>query len=200
MAKAAYTTENIGHYGLGFEHYCHFTSPIRRYPDVMVHRVLQEVLTENIKPDKKLEERCKHSSERERAAMEAERAGNKYKQVEYMRNYLGEEFDGVISGVAAFGFWVETIEQKCEGMVSITSLAEYDEFRLVQEDYMLVGARSGRKFRMGDKVRIKVVAANLDKRQLDYEWVLTPAAEEPAVAAEVPERADKPKRKRKKAE
>jgi ribonuclease R len=117
-----------------------------------------------------------------------------------MRNYLGEEFDGVISGVAAFGFWVETIEQKCEGMVSITSLAEYDEFRLVQEDYMLVGARSGRKFRMGDKVRIKVVAANLDKRQLDYEWVLTPAAEEPAVAAEVPERADKTKRKRKKAE
>jgi ribonuclease R len=200
MAKAAYTTENIGHYGLGFEHYCHFTSPIRRYPDVMVHRVLQEVLTENIKPDKKLEERCKHSSERERAAMEAERAGNKYKQVEYMRNYLGEEFDGVISGAAAFGFWVETIEQKCEGMVSITSLAEYDEFRLVQEDYMLVGARSGRKFRMGDKVRIKVVAANLDKRQLDYEWVLTPAAEEPAVAAEIPERADKPKRKRKKAE
>jgi ribonuclease R len=200
MAKAAYTTENIGHYGLGFEHYCHFTSPIRRYPDVMVHRVLQEVLTENIKPDKKLEERCKHSSERERAAMEAERAANKYKQVEYMRNFLGEEFDGVISGVAAFGFWVETIEQKCEGMVSITSLAEYDEFRLVQEDYMLVGARSARKFRMGDKVRIKVVAANLEKRQLDYEWVLTPAAEENIEADATPERVEKTKRKRKKAE
>jgi ribonuclease R len=194
MAKAAYTTENIGHYGLGFEHYCHFTSPIRRYPDILVHRILQEILTENINVDKKLEEKCKHSSERERAAMEAERAANKYKQVEYMRNFMGEEFDGVISGVAAFGFWVETIEHKCEGMVSIASLAEYDEFRLVQEDYMLVGARSGRKFRMGDKVKIKVVAASLEKRQLDYEWVLTPAVEEP-VAEEKP----KSKRKRKNA-
>jgi ribonuclease R len=176
-------------------HYCHFTSPIRRYPDIMVHRVLQEILTENLKPDKKMDEKCKHCSERERAAMEAERAANKYKQVEYMRNFLGEEFDGVISGVAAFGFWVETIEHKCEGMVSVTSLAEYDEFRLVQEDYMLVGARSGRKFRMGDKVRIKVIAANLDKRQLDYEWVLTPALEETGAT-------DKPaknKRKRKNA-
>ena len=178
MAKAAYTVENIGHYGLGFEHYCHFTSPIRRYPDIMVHRVLHQVLTNNIKPDKKLDEKCKHCSERERAAMEAERAANKYKQVEYMRNYLGEEFEGVISGVAAFGFWVETVEHKCEGMVSVTSLAEYDEFRLVQEDYMLVGARSGRKFRMGDKVRIKVIAANLEKRQLDYEWVLSTTSEE----------------------
>jgi ribonuclease R len=179
MAKAAYTTENIGHYGLGFEDYCHFTSPIRRYPDILVHRVLHQILTDNIKPDKKMEQKCKHCSERERAAMEAERAANKYKQVEYMRNFMGEEFEGVISGVAAFGFWVETVEHKCEGMVSITSLAEYDEFRLVQEDYMLVGARSGRKFRMGDKVRIKVVAASLEKRQLDYEWVLSTMTEEP---------------------
>jgi ribonuclease R len=196
MAKAAYTTENVGHYGLGFENYCHFTSPIRRYPDIMVHRILQEVLTENIRVDKKIDEKCKHCSERERAAMEAERAANKYKQVEYMRDFLGEDFEGVISGVAAFGFWVETIEHKCEGMVSIASLAEYDEFRLVQEDYMLVGARSGRKFRMGDKVRIKVVAANLDKRQLDYEWVLSPAVEDAPVLEEKPA---KSKRKRKNA-
>ena len=123
MAKAVYTTENIGHYGLGFEHYCHFTSPIRRYPDILVHRVLEEVLNKNIKPDKKMEQKCKHCSERERAAMDAERAANKYKQVEYMRDFLGEEFEGVISGVASFGFWVETIEHKCEGMVSVTSLA-----------------------------------------------------------------------------
>jgi ribonuclease R len=173
MAKAKYTTENVGHYGLGFEHYCHFTSPIRRYPDVMVHRILQQVLTDSISPDKKLEEKCKHCSERERAAMEAERSANKYKQVEYMKNFLGEEFEGVISGVAAFGFWVETVEHKCEGLVSMSSLLEYDDFRHIETDYCLVGQRSGRKFRMGDKVRIKVVAANLTKRQLDYEWVIT---------------------------
>lgn len=178
MAKAVYTTKNIGHYGLGFQHYAHFTSPIRRYPDVLVHRVLQEVLDKQVKPDKKMEEKCKHSSERERAAMDAERAANKYKQVEYLMNFLGEEFDGVISGVSSFGFWVETVEHKCEGLVSIASLAEYDEFRHVESDYMLAGRRSGRTFRMGDKVTIKVVAANLEKRQLDYEWVITSALKE----------------------
>lgn len=178
MAKAVYTTKNIGHYGLGFEHYCHFTSPIRRYPDVMVHRVLQEVLDGKFLFDKKMEEKCKHSSERERAAMEAERAGNKYKQVEYLMNFLGEEFDGVISGVSSFGFWVETVEHKCEGLVSIVSLSEYDDFKHVDTDYMLAGRRSGRTFRMGDKVRIRVVAANLEKRQLDYEWVITAALKE----------------------
>jgi ribonuclease R len=173
MAKAKYTTENIGHYGLGFEHYCHFTSPIRRYPDIIAHRILQEALNSNIVPDKKLEDKCKHSSERERAAMEAERAANKYKQVQYMKNFLGEEFEGVISGVASFGFWVETVEHKCEGLVSVNSLLEYDEFRHVESDYCLVGHRSGKKFRMGDKVWIKVVAANLTKRQLDYEWIVS---------------------------
>ena len=193
MAKAIYTSENIGHYGLGFENYCHFTSPIRRYPDILAHRILQQVLDKEISPDKKMEQKCKHCSERERAAMEAERAANKYKQVEYMQQFLGEEFEGVISGVAAFGFWVETVEHKCEGLVSINSLLDYDEFQLIPADYCLVGARSGRKFRMGDKVRIKVVAANLTKRQLDYEWVLATKEDingEVAVA--------KPKRKKKK--
>jgi ribonuclease R len=180
MAKAKYTVENIGHYGLGFVHYCHFTSPIRRYPDIMVHRVLQEVLDNHPQVDKKMEERCKHCSERERAAMEAERASNKYKQVQYMKNHVGEDFDGVISGVASFGFWVETVDTKCEGLVSVNTLLEYDEFRHVESDYALVGMRSGKKFRMGDKVRIKVVAANLLKRQLDYDWVMTEEAEPPA--------------------
>ena len=179
MAKAIYTTENIGHYGLGFEYYCHFTSPIRRYPDVLVHRILQQVLDNKPEVDKKLEVKCRHSSERERAAMDSERAAGKYKQVEYMQEFLGEEFEGVISGVASFGFWVETVEHKCEGLVSINSLLEYDDFRHVESDYMLVGRRSGRQFRMGDKVTIKVVAANLAKRQLDYEWVLAGDAKAP---------------------
>jgi ribonuclease R len=195
MAKAIYTTENIGHYGLGFENYCHFTSPIRRYPDVLVHRILEQVLTNQVKPDKKLDEKCKHCSARERAAMDAERASNKYKQVEYMQGFLGEEFEGVISGVAAFGFWVETIEHKCEGMVSVTSLAEYDEFRLVESDYSLVGMRSGRKFRMGDKVRIQVLSANLEKRQLDYGWVLAPSEDN-----DTSENKQKPKNKKKRKE
>jgi ribonuclease R len=204
MAKAIYTSENIGHYGLGFKQYCHFTSPIRRYPDVMVHRVLFDMLNETVEPDKKMEQKCKHCSDKERSAMEAERAANKYKQVEYMQNFLGDEFEGVISGVAAFGFWVETVEHKCEGLVSINSLLEYDDFRMVEGDYSLVGMRSGRKFRMGDKVRIKVIAANLTKRQLDYEWVITSniteADVQPAIATKksypIPKGKSKSKKKK----
>ncbi|MBI2282702.1 MAG: ribonuclease R [Bacteroidetes bacterium] len=186
MAKAIYTTENIGHYGLAFEYYCHFTSPIRRYPDVLVHRVLESILNDQPLTDKKMEEKCKHSSERERAAMECERAGNKYKQVEFLRDHIGEVFEGIVSGVASFGFWVETVAHKCEGLVSIISLSDYDDFRHVDGDYSLVGRRSGRTFRMGDKVFIRVVAANLEKRQLDYEWVIN---------AEDDEKKDKPKNK-----
>ncbi len=137
----------------------------------MVHRILLECLEKNLKPEKKMDEKCKHCSDRERKAMEAERAGNKYKQVEFMKNYLGDEFDGIISGVAAFGFFVETVAHKCEGMVTVRDLSEYDDFRLDETDYALVGMRTKQKFRMGDRVRIKVVAANLSKRQLDYEWV-----------------------------
>ena len=104
--------------------------------------------------------------------MEAERAGNKYKQVEYMQQFLGEDFEGIISGVSAFGFWVETVAHKCEGLVSVRDLSEYDDFRLDEADYALVGLRTSKKFRMGDKINIKVVAANLTKRQLDYHWVM----------------------------
>jgi len=172
MAKAIYTAENIGHYGLGFEHYCHFTSPIRRYPDVMVHRILQQVLDHKAAPDKKMEQKCKHCSERERAAMEAERAANKYKQVEFMSQFVGDAFEAVITGVSTFGFWAETVAHKCEGLVSIKDLNYYDDFRLVESEYMLAGMRTGRTFRMGDALTITVVSANLEKRQLDYEWVV----------------------------
>ncbi len=178
MAKAVYSPDNIGHYGLSFEYYCHFTSPIRRYPDVMVHRVLESCLEGAPVFDKKMEEKCKHCSDMERSAMDCERAGNKYKQVEFLKDHLGEEFLGVISGVAGFGFWAETVEHKCEGLISITSLSDYDDFRLVESDYSLVGRRSGRKFRIGDRVHIKVISANLAKRQLDFEWVLKPGIEE----------------------
>ena len=171
MAKAIYTTENVGHYGLGFENYCHFTSPIRRYPDVMVHRVLQQILENKVQPDKKMDEKCKHCSDRERAAMEAERAGNKYKQVEFMMDKLGEEMEAVISGVSSFGFWAETVNEKCEGLVNVKDLSEYDEFRHDETDYALVGTRTGKKFRMGDKVNVKLVSANLEKRQLDFDWI-----------------------------
>ena len=171
MAKAKYTVENIGHYGLGFEHYCHFTSPIRRYPDVLVHRQLFEVLNKKAQIDKKMADKCIHCSDRERAAMEAERAANKYLQVRYMQQFLGHEFEGVISGVASFGFWVETVEHKCEGLVSAQSLYEWDDFRHLESDYCLQGMRTGIRFSMGDKIRIRVVSANLVKRQLDYEWV-----------------------------
>ncbi len=178
MSKAVYSAENIGHYGLAFEFYCHFTSPIRRYPDVMVHRILESCLEGAPVFDKKMEEKCKRCSDMERSAMDCERAGNKYKQVEFLKDHLGEEFLGVISGVAGFGFWVETVEHRCEGLVSVNSLSDYDDFRLIESDYSLAGRRSGRKFRMGDKVYIKVVAANLAKRQLDFEWVLKPEIED----------------------
>ena len=205
MAKAAYTTNNIGHYGLGFENYCHFTSPIRRYPDVMVHRIVESCLEGKPFIDKKMDEKCGHCSERERAAMEAERAANKYKQVEFMKDKLGEEFEAVISGVARFGFWCETVAHKCEGLVSINDLNEFDEFRHIESDYSLVGRRSGRKFRMGDKVMIKVIAANLDKRQLDYQWILNASKENDGenrsaaktVKAKQPKKSNKKTRKEK---
>ena len=182
MSKAVYTTDNIGHYGLGFEHYCHFTSPIRRYPDVLVHRILQQCLENDIHPIKHLEVQCRHCSDQERRAMDTERSANKYKQVEFMESYVGEDFDAIISGVASFGFWAETVAHKCEGMVSITDLAEFDDFEFKEGEYALVGHSTGMHFAMGDKVKVRVAATNLAKRQIDY------------VVLEVPEL---PKNKRK---
>ena len=168
MSKAVYTTDNIGHYGLGFEHYCHFTSPIRRYPDVLVHRILQQCIENDIHPIKHLEAQCRHCSDQERRAMETERAANKYKQVEFMQSFIGDEFEAVISGVATFGFWAETVLHKCEGMVSISDLTEFDDFEFKESEYALVGHSTGLRFSMGDKVRVRLVSANLAKRQIDY--------------------------------
>ncbi len=179
MSKAVYTTDNIGHYGLGFKDYCHFTSPIRRYPDVLVHRILEECLTGDIKPIKHLETQSRHCSDQERRAMESERTANKYKQVEYMQDYIGGEFEAVISGVASFGFWAETVEHKCEGMVSISDLLEFDEFELKEGEYALVGRHTGLRFGMGDKVKIQVVATNLEKRQIDFTIVELPQDKKP---------------------
>lgn len=168
MAKAAYTTENIGHYGLGFDYYTHFTSPIRRYPDMMVHRLLDRYLggarSVNVE---KLEEQCKHSSEMEQLAANAERASIKYKQVEYMNDHLGEVYDGIITGVTEWGLYVELKDNKCEGLVPVRDL-EDDYYDFDERNYMLVGRRRGNRYRLGDEVKVQVARAALDRKQLDF--------------------------------
>jgi ribonuclease R len=171
MAKARYSTINIGHYGLAFKDYCHFTSPIRRYPDLMVHRLLGHYLAQGeSKNAEKYEKRCQHASEMERRAVEAERASIKYKQVEFMQDKVGKQFDGVVSGLTDWGIYVEVIENKCEGMVSIKSIVD-DFYEFDEKEYMIVGRHSGRKFEIGDEVKIEVLNANLSRRQLDYRLV-----------------------------
>ena len=168
MAKAIYTTENIGHYGLGFDYYTHFTSPIRRYPDMMVHRLLERYLAGGRSVNvEKLEDQCKHSSAMEQLAANAERSSIKYKQVEYMADHLGEEYEGMISGVTEWGLYVELDDNKCEGLVPMRELAD-DFYDFDEKNYCLRGRRRGIVFRLGDKVRIRVARADLDKRQLDF--------------------------------
>jgi ribonuclease R len=171
MAKARYSTINIGHYGLSFKDYAHFTSPIRRYPDLMVHRLLAHYLEQGESKNAEIyEKRCQHASEMERRAVDAERASTKYKQVEFMQDKLGMHFDGVVSGLTDWGIYVEIVENKCEGMVSIKSIAD-DFYEFNEEEYMIVGRHSGKKFEIGDEVKIEVMNANLSRRQLDYKLV-----------------------------
>ncbi|ASB49463.1 ribonuclease R [Alkalitalea saponilacus] len=168
MAKAIYSTHNIGHYGLAFKHYSHFTSPIRRYPDMMVHRLLQRYLDGGKSVDTdKYEEMCEHSSDMEQRAANAERASIKYKQVEFLKAHEGEVFAGVISGVTEWGLYVELIDNKCEGMIPIRDLDD-DFYRFDEENYCLIGKKSRKVYQLGDKLNIQVARANLEKRQLDF--------------------------------
>ena len=168
MAKAVYSTDNIGHYGLGFDYYTHFTSPIRRYPDMIVHRLLERYLNSGRSANvEKLEEQCKHSSEMELLAATAERSSIKYKQVEYMADHLGEVYDGVISGVTEWGLYVEINDNKCEGLVPMRDLAD-DYYDFDEKNYCLVGRRHNNRYRLGDAVKVQVARAALDRRQLDF--------------------------------
>ena len=168
MSKARYDITSVGHFGLSFEHYTHFTSPIRRYPDMMVHRLLQHYLDGGAPPNKtRYAKLCEQSSDRERVATEAERASIKFKQVEYMSKFIGQQFEGLITGVTDWGVYVEILENGCEGMVRIASI-EGDYFEFEEKNQAVVGARTGMSYRLGDKVRIEVEGVDLEKRNIDF--------------------------------
>ena len=168
MAKAVYTTVNVGHYGLAFDYYTHFTSPIRRYPDMMVHRLLDRYIAGGraVNADK-LEDECEHSSSMEQLASNAERASIKYKQVEYLGERLGNVYDGIISGVTEWGIYVELNDNKCEGLVPIRDL-EDDYYEFDEKNYCLIGRSTGHRYQLGDNVTIQIARADLTKKQLDF--------------------------------
>lgn len=169
MAKAIYTTKNVGHYGLGFKYYSHFTSPIRRYPDVIAHRLLEQYLNGDFKVnEKELEEACRHSSEMERKAAEAERASVKYKQAEYLSDQIGKEFDGIISGVTGWGVFVELKDNKCEGMLRLAALKD-DHYDFDEKNFQVIGRRTGKTYRLGDEIRVRIAKTDILKRAVDFE-------------------------------
>jgi ribonuclease R len=168
MAKAEYSTKNIGHYGLAFDYYTHFTSPIRRYPDMMVHRLLERYLNEGKSANqKKFEDMCEHASDMEKLAEDAERASIKYKQVEFLQDKIGESFDGIISGVMEWGIFVELNDSKCEGLVHMRDLD--DDFYIYDEkNYCIIGRNTGKRYQLGDPVKVQLIRADLEKKQIDF--------------------------------
>ena len=173
MAKAVYSTDNIGHYGLAFDYYTHFTSPIRRYPDLMVHRLIERYLIENQgSVDKKqYEDYCVHSSEMEKQAEEMERQSVKYKQAEFLMDKVGQVFDGLISGVSKWGLYVELKGNKCEGLVRYEDMPG-DYYYLDQDNFRVIGQESGRVIQLGDEVKVLVKNVNLLRKQMDFELIL----------------------------
>jgi len=171
MAKAIYSSVNIGHYGLGFKYYSHFTSPIRRYPDMMVHRLVAKYLSgeKSFKTDK-IEEECEHCSNMEKMATNAERDSVKYKQAEFMEDKIGEQFQGIISGLSEWGLFIEIIENKCEGYVPVRELGD-DFYELDKKNYCISGKRNNRKYVLGDEVLIEVVRVSLQRKQLDFKII-----------------------------
>ncbi len=171
MSRAVYSTDNIGHYGLAFQFYTHFTSPIRRYPDMMVHRLLTKYLNGAKSQDKAYyEENCKYCSEREQLATDAERASIKLKLVEFMQDKIGQVFDGTVSGLTEWGMYVEIEPTKIEGMVSLREFTK-DYLVFDEEKYFIVAKASGRKFTLGDKVKVRVLRANMEQKLIDYELI-----------------------------
>jgi ribonuclease R len=184
MKQARYAAENLGHFGLAAACYTHFTSPIRRYPDLVVHRILKGVISDRLKERDRerlratLPEVAAHSSRRERVAMEAEREIVEMKKMQFMQDKVGEEYDGFITGVIVHGFFVELVEMFVEGMVQVSTLPR-DYYNFVEKQHSLVGERTREVFRIGDRVRVRVANVSLEKKQIDFVWVKTsPAAAE----------------------
>jgi ribonuclease R len=172
MAKAIYTTKSSSHYGLAFDFYTHFTSPIRRYPDVMVHRLLEYYLTggDSVNADH-YEKMCQHASQMEKKAADAERASIKYKQAEYLEDHIGQTYLGIISGVTEWGMYVEIEENKCEGMIRLRDISD-DFYVLDEKNYCIIGQKKKRTYQLGDEVKIKVKRVDLAKRQIDFNLIV----------------------------